>query len=303
MSSMSDRSSSSTPQAQVGAAALRALGASSGRWRRIGGTGWGEAWSLTVGDERHSVKLSSGNHPTMLDCEAEGLRAIEAAGAIRVPEVRAVGAAGPIEFLILEWLDLRPLAEHAALGRALARLHGATPPHGDGRERFGWRRDNWLGGAAQSNAWCDDWCTFFRDRRLRPQFERALARGFTQLERDAERLLGAVPQLLAGHEPPPSLVHGDLWSGNAGSSNGDAVVFDPAVHVGDAEVDLAMTELFGGFGAEFRAAYASERPIEPGYPARRELYNLYHLLNHLNLFGPAYLDRTRRAIRRVLART
>src|SRR5689334_8818440 len=116
---MSDRSSLPMPAAHVAAAVLRALGASHGRWRSMGRTGWGDAWSLTVGDERHFIKLSSGNHAAMLDCEAEGLRAIEAAAAIRVPDVRAVGAAGPIEFLVLEWLDLRPLSDEGALGRAL----------------------------------------------------------------------------------------------------------------------------------------------------------------------------------------
>jgi len=286
----------------IGSAVLRALGASEGRWRRVGPTGWGEAWVLISGDERHFVKLSSGSHAGMLDCEAEGLRALLGTEALRLPDVRASGVAESVAFLVLEWLDLRPLADAAALGRALAQLHHSTPPNGNNRERFGWNRDNWIGGSAQANAWTDDWSAFFRDMRLRPQFERAFANGFLDLAPHAERLLVEVPRLLAGHEPTPSLVHGDLWPGNAAAlPSGEPVVFDPAVYVGDAEVDVAMTELFGGFGREFHAAYQALRPTRPGYATRREMYNLYHLVNHQNLFGAAYLDRTRRSVRKLLA--
>ena len=285
----------------IGSAVLRALGTSEGRWRRVGPTGWGEAWVLASGDERHFVKLACGSYAAMLDCEAEGLRALRGTEALRLPDVRASGVAESVAFLVLEWLDLRPLADAAALGRALARLHASTPPRGNNRERFGWNRDNWIGGSAQANAWTDDWATFFRDMRLRPQFERAFGNGFLDLVPDAERLLVEVPRLLAGHAPAPSLVHGDLWSGNAGAlPSGEPVVFDPAVYVGDAEVDVAMTELFGGFGRQFHVAYNALRPARPGYATRREIYNLYHLLNHLNLFGATYLERTWRSVRKLL---
>ena len=287
---------------EIGSAVLRALGASNGRWRRVGPTGWGEAWMLDCGDERHFVKLAWGSHAGMLDCEAEGLRALRDTEALRVPDVRASGVAESVAFLVLEWLDLRPLTDAAALGRALARLHASTPPHGNDRERFGWNRDNWIGGSAQANAWTDDWATFFRDLRLRPQFERAFANGFADLVPDGERLLVEVPCLLAGHEPAPSLLHGDLWSGNAAAlPSGEPVFFDPAVYVGDAEVDVAMTELFGGFGRPFHVAYNELRPARPRSAIRREIYNLYHLLNHLNLFGAAYHERTRRSVRKLLA--
>ena len=281
---------------------LRALRATSGHWRRIGPTGWGEAWSLVVGDERYFVKLGRPEHLGMLDCEGEGLRTLAAMGSLRVPEVHASGVTDRIEFLVLEWLDLRRDVEPSALGAALARLHEATPPRGPGQQRFGWSRDNWIGGTPQINTWNDDWAAFFRDARLQPQFERAIAKGFTQLAHDAQRLFVAMPTLLHGHAPPASFVHGDLWSGNAGSTaNGEPVVFDPAIHIADAEVDLAMTELFGGFGTEFRESYERIRPIAPGYGQRRHLYNLYHLLNHLNLFGGAYLERVRRTVRTLLA--
>ena len=227
----------------------------------------------------------------MLACEADGLRALAAAGAIRVPAILAEGVAVDDAHLVLEWLDLTAPTKPVALGRALAALHGATAPIGPRGERFGWHRDNFIGATPQINDWADDWTAFFRDARVVPQLERAHRNGYRgDLERDGVRLLSRLPDLLRDHAPSPSLVHGDLWQGNAGTlPDGSPVVFDPAVYVGDGEVDLAMTELFGGFGPAFMRGYESVRPIAPGYALRRDLYNLYHLLNHLNLFGRSYL--------------
>jgi len=240
----------------------------------------------------------------MLACEADGLRALAATGTIRVPAIVAENATRDDAHLALEWFDLTASTEPVALGRALAALHGAPAPRGPHGERFGWHCDNWIGGTPQVNAWSDDWPAFFRDARLAPQLERAFRNGFCgDLERDGARLLRELPDRLRDHVPSPSLVHGDLWQGNAGTlPDGTPVVFDPAVYSGDGEVDLAMTELFGGFGAAFMRAYESVRPIAPGYALRRDLYNLYHLLNHLNLFGVAYLARTGRTLARLLER-
>ena len=132
----------------------------------------------------------------------------------------------------------------------------------------------------------------------------AVAHGFgARLQRESEHLLDVVPSLLRGHAPEPSLVHGDLWSGNAATlPTGEPVVFDPAIYVGDREVDVAMTELFGGFRAGFLAAYRERMPLDAGYPGRRDAYNLYHLLNHLNLFGTSYLDQVERTLARLVAR-
>jgi fructosamine-3-kinase len=220
----------------------------------------------------------------MLDAEADGLRALAATGAIRVPQPIADGVAGSIAYLALEWLDFGGGGRDALLGRALAELHRKTGP------RFGWHRDNTIGTSAQANAWSDDWPTFFRDRRLAPQFARAAANGHGgAFARSGDRLLLGVPTLLAGHSPVPSLLHGDLWSGNAARlASGEPVIFDPAVYYGDREADLAMSELFGGFGADFHAAYRDAWPLTAGYATRRTLYNLYHVLNHLNLFGAGY---------------
>ena len=291
-----------SPSHAVRAAIARALGASDGRFASVGATASGEAWSLTLGDERYFVKLVPPERAPMLECEAEGLRAIAETGALRVPEVHATGLADAGAFLVLEWLDLRRLGDGRALGAALARMHDAPSPGGPNGRRFGWSRDNWIGGTPQNNGWSGDWGAFFRDARLAPQFELARANGFTAIANSATRVLALVPRLLDGHAPKPSLVHGDLWSGNAASlAGGEPVVFDPAVYVGDADVDLAMTELFGGFGPDFTAAYTRLRQLRPGYAQRRELYNLYHLLNHLNLFGEAYLARVRRSVHALTA--
>ena len=223
----------------------------------------------------------------MLAAEAEGLRAIAQTGAIRVPQVIASGEAEGAAFLVLEWLDIIEGGRDAALGHALARMHAATSP------RFGWHRDNTIGATPQANAWSDDWCAFFRDRRLRPQLELAGRNGHRgTLRRDGPRLLDHIPRLLEGHRPIASLLHGDLWAGNAGQlRDGTPVIFDPAAYYGDREADLAMTALFGGFGAAFYATYAAAMPLPAGNETRRTLYNLYHVLNHLNLFGAAYLAR------------
>ena len=134
-----------------------------------------------------------------------------------------------------------------------------------------------------------DWIDFWRKRRLGHQLELAARNGHLgRLQQRGERLLEQLPALL-DHHPVPSLLHGDLWSGNlAYTRNGQPTIFDPAVYFGDAEADLAMTELFGGFTPTFYHAYWNTRPIVPGYPVRKNLYNLYHIINHLNLFGTSY---------------
>ncbi len=185
--------------------------------------------------------------------------------------------------LSLEWLDLRSDGDYAALARMLARVHRHTGP------RFGWERDNWIGLGPQRNGWSTDWPAFFEDKRLAPQLELARRKGYSFSIPDVKALLA--------HRPEPSLLHGDLWRGNAGFVAQGPVLFDPAVYYGDREADLAMTELFGGFPPAFYASYREEWPLEPGYEERKHLYNLYHLLNHLNLFGPGYLGQVEASLR------
>ncbi len=258
-----------------------------GTWARIGGNGSVSVWSLAVGGAAFFVKVVSPGRFDLLSAEVEALAALSESGAVRVPRIYASGVAEDAAFVALEWLEIVDGGRDAALGRALAALHATHGP------RFGWHRDNYIGTTPQRNAWCDDWAAFFRDCRLAPQLELAARGGYDgRLARDGERLLDAVPALLDGHRPAPSLLHGDLWGGNAARlRDGTPVVFDPASYFGDREADLAMTELFGGFGADFYDAYAEAAPLPAGYPQRRTLYNCYHVLNHLNLFGAPYRAR------------
>jgi len=276
------------------------IAARAATWRPIGTSAWASTFSVEGGGSRHFVKIA--RHPTLLACEADGLQALARTRTVRVPRVVAHDRDGDVAWLVLEWLDTTPTSPSRALGGAVARLHLGTAPTGPRGERFGWHRDNWLGATSQANAWCDDWCTFFRERRLLPQLALAAANGFTELAREGERVVDALPTLLSAHAPAPSLLHGDLWSGNAAMlASGEGAVFDPAVYVGDREADIAMTELFGGFGDEFSRGYDATWPLVGGYALRRDVYNLYHLLNHVNLFGGAYVARTRRTLSTLIA--
>jgi len=212
--------------------------------------------------------------------EADGLDALRPH--IRVPRVLERGLRNGKAFILLEPLDLRP-GDYAALGRALATLHHQSGP------RFGWARDNYIGLSPQQNGWCDDWLEFWVTRRMEPQISWAREKGFD---------VSMPPmRLLEKHKPQPALLHGDLWSGNAGFTAAGPVIFDPAVYYGDRETDLAMTELFGGFPRAFYRAYDEAFPLEPGYEKRKHLYNLYHLLNHLNIFGGVYLGQVKQTLR------
>jgi protein-ribulosamine 3-kinase len=234
----------------------------------------------------------------MLDAEASGLRELAAANAVRVPAVIGVGHSGSHAFLALEWLErgASKARSGAILGERLAAQHRSTA------RQFGWHRDNTIGLTPQHNRRADDWTTFFIEQRLRFQLTLAETSGFGALLALGERLLEATPLLLAGHRPRPSLLHGDLWGGNwFASAQGEPVIFDPAVYHGDREADLAMTRLFGGFDADFYGAYEQAWPLESGHEVRRELYNLYHVLNHANLFGEGYAQQAAGMIQRLLA--
>jgi len=225
----------------------------------------------------------------MYAAEAEGLAALREAGA-RAPEPLAHGVRGEEAFIEMERLELGAAADWGALARMLAALHRRSGP------RFGWHADNWIGLAPQKNGWSGDWIGFYRDCRLAPQLQRA------GLLAEAKVLLAELATFFRGYQPVASLVHGDLWSGNVGFTAAGPVIFDPAVHYGDRETDLAMSELFGGLPHRFYAAYAEDFPLDPGYETRRPLYQLYHLLNHLNLFGAGYAAQVRATLRLLLDR-
>ena len=244
------------------------------------------------------IKMNATRFDDAFASEADGLAALREVGT-RAPEPLAQGKTDAHAFLVLELLALGSTGSAEALGRQLAAQHRAESG------RFGWRRDNYIGATPQSNAWADDWVTFWCERRLAPQLALAEAGGHGRaLRGDMERLMAGLGAFFRTYSPAPSLLHGDLWGGNAGYlADGSPVVFDPAVYCGDREADVAMTELFGGFPSAFYAAYRDAWPLDPGYSIRRDLYNLYHVLNHLNLFGAGYLGQARALLQRLLAET
>ncbi len=245
---------------------------------------------------RYFVKRNDAARCTMFEAEAAGLTELAAAGALRVPQPVCVGVADGQAFLVLEYLELGGGNGRAAqlLGEGLARQHRVT------RAVFGWERDNTIGATPQVNTPHPDWITFYREHRLRYQLDLAAARG--RLRALGEELLAVLPAFFGAYRPVASLLHGDLWGGNhAVSAAGEPVIFDPAVYYGDREADLAMTELFGGFDARFYQAYRAAWPLDPGYAVRKRLYNLYHVLNHLNLFGGGYAAQAEHLLRGLLA--
>lgn len=250
-------------------------------------------------DASHFAKTGPVADYARFAAEVEGLAALRATRAVRVPEVVDCGHDDQRAWLVLERLDLLSLdrAGGAALGRALAQLHRTT-----GKD-FGWAKDNFIGLAPQENAPSDAWPLFFAHRRLLPQLRRARQNGMERAYVEkGEHLADRLAAFFVDGHPAPSLLHGDLWSGNAGRlPDGTPVIFDPAVYYGDREADVAMAELFGGFPESFYAAYREAWPLGEGFETRKTLYNLYHILNHFNLFGSGYLGQAKRMIDRLMA--
>ena len=237
----------------------------------------------------------------VFEAEAAGLTELARANALRVPNVLTVSIEDGSAFLVLEWIDLRPAHARSEqrLGERLALQHRVT------RDRFGWDRDNTIGSTPQSNRPCPDWIEFLREQRLLPQLDLAQRNGAgTDVIDRGRELCERLHVFFHTYRPVPSLLHGDLWGGNWGAdANGEPVLFDPSVYFGDREADLAMTRLFGGFGQAFYSAYQAAWPLEPGADVRVTLYNLYHVLNHFNLFGSGYLRQAQGMIQRLLAET
>jgi fructosamine-3-kinase len=283
--------------------------------RAVGGGCIHNAWELVLADGRRlfAKTNAAAAHP-LFQAEAEGLRVLAAvAGAdLAIPEPLHCGLVGDRTLLVMEWLALSRSGTTEgweAFGAGLARLHRRSL--GQGEERFGWAHDNVIGSAPQRNRWDADWGRFFTECRLAPQFAWAQERGVSY--RGSGSLLAATRGWLNGHGAVPALVHGDLWAGNvglleaSGALNGSmratarGALFDPAVYRGDREVDLAMAHLFGGFPAAFFSGYEQEWPLPSGHEQRRRIYNLYHLLNHANLFGDGYRSQAQDCIDRLLS--
>ncbi|MGZ5260107.1 MAG: fructosamine kinase family protein [Burkholderiales bacterium] len=240
------------------------------------------AWTIEGGGRRYFVKVNEETRAAMFEAEAAGLSELQR-GAVRVPEAICHGVASAGSWIVLEYIELgaRNAGSDAALGIQLAELHRHTA------ETYGWRRDSTIGSTPQPNTRSSSWPTFWRDQRLGFQLRLAEEGGYGgKLHTTGAQLLEHVPAFFESYTPVPSLLHGDLWSGNAAC----------AVYYGDREADIAMTELFSGFSSSFYEAYRDAYPLDAGYAVRKDLYNLYHVLNHLNLFGGGYLRQAQRMI-------
>jgi fructosamine-3-kinase len=280
---------------------LRAvLNADPARVRYIGSGSINQAARVSASGQHYFIKWKNDAPPGFFAAEVRGLALLRAADEIRVPEVIAYGEAanGLPAYLILEWIPelgrVEPLTFAVNFGRALARLHRVSGPF------YGLDHDNFIGQLPQSNRQARTWAAFYRDQRLLPMIEMARARGRLPREREAmlRKVVERTESLLGGLDETPSLLHGDLWSGNFLITAGNQpVLVDPAVYFGNREVELAFTELFGGFPPGFLAAYREAFPLEPGYERRRPLHQLYPLLVHLNLFGESYGPRVEAACR------
>lgn len=264
----------------------------------IGGGCINQAFKLSDGQQTWFVKSNSLNYLSMFDAEAAGLNALADTQTIRVPRALCTGTAENQSYIVMEYVasGRQHAQSQAFAGEQLAAMHQHQ------QNQFGWSRDNTIGTTTQRNKWRDDWLSFWRDQRLGFQLTLAAQNGYAgRLQTTGEQLMVRF-HVLIDHAPTASILHGDLWGGNRlFDQNGDPVIFDPAVYFGDREADLAMTELFGGFSADFYAAYNAVWSLDAGYSVRKTLYNLYHILNHLNLFGSGYASQAQSMIDRLLA--
>lgn len=263
----------------------------------LGGGCINSAFRVSDRERSYFIKTNDVRHAYMFEAEAEALREMSSSNTVRVPEPVCYGEYGDQSYVVMEYLELGGSADMAEFGRQLAAMHQVTA------DRFGWHIDNTIGSTPQPNSPADNWVEFWREQRLGFQLQTAAGNDYGgELQRLGERLLAEMPALFTTHDPVPSMLHGDLWGGNYGAlRDGTPVTFDPAFYYGDREADLAMTTLFGGFGGQFYAAYNEAWPLDDGYELRKNFYNIYHIINHLNLFGGGYHGQAISMIERVLS--
>jgi len=276
----------------------------------VGGGCIHSAWRLQTADGEHLfAKTNRADKLPLLQAEAEGLLALArvAPPTLMIPRPLAIGVAGDQAVLVMPWLELArgPGSPGAweTCGANLARLHRQSllgaPQQGGVTQAFGWGQDNFIGASPQINGWRESWSSFFAECRLAPQLRWLAEKGRPMA--GADPLLERLPEWLNNHGAQPCLVHGDLWSGNGALlADGGGSVFDPAIYLGDRETDLAMARLFGGFPEAFFNGYNEEWPLPKGWGERIKIYNLYHLLNHANLFGGGYIKQAQSVIHGLL---
>ena len=264
--------------------------------RSVSGGCINQGYKVTGNGCTYFVKLNQASAVEMFAAEALGLKQMLATETIKLPQPICWGTAQDYSYLVLEWLEFSSGTTQSweEMGQKLAAMHQAG-----GASEFGWERNNTIGSTPQINTWESNWADFFAEHRIGYQLKLARRKGANFP--DYTDVVEAVRENLASRNPQPSLVHGDLWSGNAAvTTSGEPVILDPATYYGDREVDIAMTELFGGFPAAFYRGYNQVWALERCYQQRKTIYNLYHILNHFNLFGGGYASQANRAIATIM---
>jgi fructosamine-3-kinase len=265
----------------------------------VSGGSINEVYQLVGHGQCYFIKFNSADLLVMFEAEYAGLEELYSTRTVSVPQPLLSGIIDNKSFLLLTFVEFGPrnLGSETYLGERLAELHSVQQPF------FGWHRDNTIGSTVQKNRRSEDWLSFWSQQRLGFQLQLALQHGYGgRLQQSGQALQENVPSFFTDYQPQPSLLHGDLWAGNAAvDKTGTPIIFDPACYYGDREADIAMTELFGGFSAGFYSAYNASLKLDAGYRVRRDFYNLYHILNHLNLFGGGYLNQSQGLIDRLLA--
>ncbi|MFS1412627.1 hypothetical protein BCU70_16550 [Vibrio sp. 10N.286.49.C2] len=256
-----------------------------------------QCYMVSDGEQRYFVKTNHKDFLPKFELEAENLHSLRETNSVQLPEVVLTGKTKECAFIVLNYIPVKPLdvAENSyRFGTQLAKLH----KWGEQAE-FGFDHDNYIGEIVQPNQWHKKWSRFFSEQRIGWQLQLLKEKkiSFTHIG----NFVDLVNEQLAGHNPKPSLLHGDLWNGNVANTAFGPLCFDPASYWGDRECDLAMTELFGGFRPEFYQGYESILAIEPMYEYRKNIYNLYHVLNHCNLFGGQHLEEAEKLITTIQA--
>ena len=257
-----------------------------------------QSQKLTDLDNKHwFVKTNTRSLLGMFESEAAGLKEINLSNSIRAPKSICTGTVNEISYHVLEYIALHSQIEQCNTAKQLAKMHQTSS------QRFGWHRNNTIGSTNQSNKYHDNWVSFWKTERLLFQLNLAKNKGYSKKSYEAGLdLAEKLPLFFTDYQPKPSLLHGDLWGGNCASDNDqNPVIYDPAVYFGDRETDIAMTELFGGFSSDFYAAYNTAFPLDQGYKTRKNLYNLYHILNHYNLFGGSYASQAANMTQQLLS--
>lgn len=256
-----------------------------------------EAYRIVGSNKNYFVKINQASNLAMFEAEFKGLEEMAKTRSVRVPAPVVVGKVAGQAYFVMEYIAMGGGSSTIKFGEQLALMHRSS------QEKFGWSQDNTIGSTKQVNTLCADWVNFWAKYRLNYQLTLAASKGCgSRLISLGEELIERVPDFFSNYQPEVSLLHGDLWGGNFSTdTNGNPVIYDPATYFGDRETDIAMTELFGGFGQDFFQSYNATWSLDDGYQSRRDLYNVYHILNHFVLFGGGYAHQAERMISSLLA--